>query len=67
MAPNQSVWIDYRLQTSGDDLAERVDRGDDTTLERRVQARWTHNEGDVSYWQAFLGPFARGRLCPKGT
>ena len=57
---HQSVWIDYRVQAPRHGTTTLADPSDDRTVERRVQARWTHNEGDTSYWQAFLGPFPRG-------
>ncbi|MDF1521888.1 MAG: glycoside hydrolase family 57 protein [Trueperaceae bacterium] len=57
---HQSVWIDYRVQAPRHGTTTHADPSDDSTVGRRVPGRWTHNEGDTSYWQAFLGPFPRG-------
>ncbi len=57
VAPGQWVWVDYRVwEPQPDDATHSSEPSD----EGRVRARWLRNDGDASYWQAFLGPFRAG-------
>lgn len=47
--PGQTVWLTYRVEHA-DGLYETG----------QTAAAWQCNEGGNSYWQAGIGPFARG-------
>lgn len=60
VAPHQSVWVDYRVHAPNGPAPARGADAEAESASERVRARWTHNDGDTSYWQAFIGPFPRG-------
>ena len=47
--PGQTVWLTYRV--------EHADGSHETG---QTAVSWQRNEGGNSYWQAGIGPFARG-------
>lgn len=47
--PDQAVKVSYW-----------VEHADRTTMDRQAEAVWQYNEQDNSYWQAEIGPFAKG-------